>query len=56
LSKALEERGIEVKKAQLQRIPTTPLELTEEQMDEVTVLIDKLEEDDDVQVVYTNLA
>jgi len=56
LSKALEERGIEVKKAQLQRIPTTPLELTEEQMDEVTVLIDKLEDDDDVQVVYTNLA
>jgi len=56
LNKALEERGIEIKKAQLQRIPTTPLELSDEQMDEVTVLIDKLEEDDDVQVVYTNLA
>ncbi|WP_456430459.1 YebC/PmpR family DNA-binding transcriptional regulator [Nitratifractor sp.] len=56
LNKALEERGIEVKKAQLQYIPNTPLELNEEQMDEVTVLIDKLEEDDDVQTVYTNLA
>jgi len=56
LNRALEERGIEIKKAQLQRIPTTPLELSDEQMDEVTVLIDKLEEDDDVQVVYTNLA
>jgi len=56
LGKALEERGIEVKKAQLQRLPNTPLELTEEQMDSVGNLIDKLEEDDDVQVVYTNLA
>jgi len=56
LSKALEERGIEVTKAQLQYIPNTPVELTEEQMDEVSVLTDKLEEDDDVQVVYTNLA
>ncbi len=56
LGKALEERGIEVKKATLQRIPNTPLELDEEQMDKVGVLIEKLEEDDDVQVVYTNLA
>jgi len=56
LSKALEERGIEVSKAQLQYIPNTPIELTEEQMDEVSVLTEKLEDDDDVQVVYTNLA
>ncbi len=56
LNKALEERGIEVKKAQLQYIPNTPLELNDEQMDDVTVLIDKLEEDDDVQTVYTNIA
>ncbi|NPA29853.1 MAG: YebC/PmpR family DNA-binding transcriptional regulator [Epsilonproteobacteria bacterium] len=56
LGKALEERGIEIKKASLQRVPTVPLELSDEQMDEVTVLIDKLEDDEDVQVVYTNLA
>jgi len=56
LHKALEERGIEIKKAKLERVPNTPLELSEEQMDDVTVLIDKLEEDDDVQDVYTNLA
>jgi YebC/PmpR family DNA-binding regulatory protein len=56
LNKALEDRGIEIKKAQLQRIPNTPLELSEERMDEVSILIDKLEDDDDVQVVYTNLA
>jgi len=56
LSKALEERGIEVSKAQLQYIPNTPIELSDEQMDEVSVLTEKLEDDDDVQVVYTNLA
>jgi len=56
LNKALESKGIEIKKAELQRVPTTPLELTEEQMDVVTVLIDKLEDDEDVQAVYTNLA
>jgi YebC/PmpR family DNA-binding regulatory protein len=56
LNKALEERGIEIKKASLQRIPNTPLELSEEQMDEVSVLIDKLEDDEDVQAVFTNLA
>ena len=56
LNKALEDKGIDITKAQLQRIPNTPLELSDEQMDEVTVLIDKLEDDEDVQVVYTNLA
>jgi len=56
LNRALENCGIEIKKASLQRIPNVPLELTEEQMDEVSELIEKLEDDEDVQVVYTNLA
>jgi len=56
LSKALENFNIEVKKAQLQYIPNTPLELSDEQMDDVTTLVEKLEDDDDVQNVYTNLA
>ncbi len=56
LSKALEERGIELSKAQLQRVANSPLHLSDEEMDDVTVLVDKLEDDDDVQVVYTNLA
>ncbi len=56
LSKALEDHGIEITKAALQRIPSVPLELDEEQMDEVSELIDKLEDDEDVQAVYTNLA
>ena len=43
-------------KAGLERIPTSPIELTEEQMEEVEAIVDKLEDDDDVQAVYTTLA
>ena len=56
LTKAFEDLKIEVKKANLQRIPTDPIELTEEQMEEVEKLLDKIEEDDDVQQVFTNIA
>lgn len=56
MSTALEQKGIEPKKSNLQRIPNSPVEFTEEQMEEVEKLIDKLEEDDDVQAVFTNIA
>jgi YebC/PmpR family DNA-binding regulatory protein len=56
LSHALEELGIEPSKASLQRIPNNPITLSEEQMVEVEKLIDRLEDDDDVQAVYTNIA
>ncbi len=56
LSKALEDMQIEVKKATLEYIANTPIELSDEQMEEVDTLIDKLEEDEDVQAVYTNIA
>jgi YebC/PmpR family DNA-binding regulatory protein len=56
LSKALEERGIEVTKANLEYIANTPIELSDEDSEEIVTLIDKLEEDDDVQKVYTNIA
>ena len=55
LTHALEDKGIEVTKAELQRIANTPIELTDEQIEEVDVLIDKLEDDEDVQAVYTNI-
>ena len=55
LSKAFEERGIEPKKSTLEYIANTPVELNEEQLEEVEALIEKLEEDDDVQNVYTNI-
>ena len=56
LAHELEARGIQVNKAELQRIPNTPIELSEREMDEVDKLIDKLEDDEDVQAVYTNIA
>ncbi len=56
LSKALEEMNIEPKKSRLERIPNTTVQLNEEQMQEVETLIDKLEDDEDVQAVYTNIA
>ncbi len=55
VASALEELNIDVKKASLQRIPNNPQKFTEEQMLEIDKLIDRLEEDDDVQAVYTNI-
>ena len=56
MAKALEAMNIEVSKSTLQRIPTDPKEFTEEQMEDIEKMLDKMEEDDDVQAVYTNLA
>jgi len=46
---------IEVTSAKHERITNTPIDLTDEQIEEVDVLIDKLEDDEDVQSVYTNI-
>ncbi len=56
LTAAVESMGIEAKKARLQRIPTSPQEFSEAQLDEIEALIDKIEDDEDVQAVYTNIA
>jgi YebC/PmpR family DNA-binding regulatory protein len=56
LTKAIEEKGITLTKANLQRLPTNPVEFSDEQMVDIEKLLDKLEDDDDVQAVYTNLA
>jgi YebC/PmpR family DNA-binding regulatory protein len=55
MQKGLEEKGIEVISAELQRIPNTTVELPEDQEEEVLNLIEKFEEDDDVQAVFHNL-
>lgn len=56
LSTAIEKLGIEVVKASLERFPTMPVEFTDEQMVDIEKLIDRIEDDDDVQAVYTNIA
>lgn len=56
LSNALEELNVDITKANLQRIPTNPVDFTDEQMEDIEKLIDRLEDDDDVQYVYTNIS
>ncbi len=56
LTKAFEEKHIPITKANLQRIPTSPVEFSDEQMVDIEKFLDKLEDDEDVQAVYTNLA
>jgi YebC/PmpR family DNA-binding regulatory protein len=56
MQKALEARQITIVSAELQRIPTNTIELTEEEKLQVETLIEKLEDDDDVQNVYSNMA
>ncbi|SJZ45852.1 DNA-binding regulatory protein, YebC/PmpR family [Chitinophaga eiseniae] len=55
MAKALEDKGLEVISSELKRIPTTTVELSEEQAKEVLELVDRLEQDDDVQQVFYNL-
>ena len=55
MSQALEKRNINVISSQLTRIPATTVELNEEQAKEVLELVDRLEQDEDVQHVFHNL-
>lgn len=55
MQKALEDRKMDIVNAELQRIPTTFVELTEEQEEEVHKLIELLEDDDDVTNVWHNI-
>lgn len=56
MQKALEEKGITLVSSQLEWIPTTTVELPEDQAEEVLKLVAKLEQDEDVQRVFHNLA
>lgn len=52
---ALEERNIEPVSSGLEWIPKSETTLTDEQAEEVVGLIERLEQDDDVQKVFTNV-
>jgi YebC/PmpR family DNA-binding regulatory protein len=56
LCEGVEKLGIEPTSSKLKRIPTSPQEFSEEQIEEIEQLIDRLEDDEDVQAVYTNIA
>jgi len=55
MQKALESKNIIPITAEAEWIPSTPVELSEESAQEVLKLIDKLEQDEDVQKVFHNL-
>ena len=52
---ALEEKGITPISAELEWVPTTTVSLPEDQAEDVFKLIDKLEQDEDVQKVFHNM-
>ena len=55
LTAGVEALGIEIRKADLQRIPDNPKDFTEEQINDIEVLLDKLDDDEDVQAVFTDV-
>lgn len=56
LSTALEGMGIDVQKSELQRIATQPVDFSDEQLEDIEKMLDKIEDDDDIQYVFTNIA
>jgi len=56
MQKALEEKGMTPLNAEVEWIPGTTVDLPEEQAQDVLKLVDKLEQDEDVQKVFHNLA
>ena len=55
LNAAFDRLGIVLTKANLERIANNPVTFSEEQMVDVEKIIEKIEDDDDVQAVYTNI-
>ena len=56
MQKYLEENGFEIQSIEYVRIPNDTKQLSDEQRESVQKLIDKIEEDEDVQNVFTNMA
>jgi YebC/PmpR family DNA-binding regulatory protein len=56
IQEALENKNIEVEKSSLKRIATSTVEFTEEQLEDIEKMLDKIEDDDDIQQVFTNIA
>jgi len=55
IQKYLEENGFEIFSAEFERIPNDMKELDEEQKAQVVKLLDKIEDDEDVQNVFHNM-
>ncbi|MBX2875884.1 MAG: YebC/PmpR family DNA-binding transcriptional regulator [Saprospiraceae bacterium] len=55
MQKALEEKSLEVDSSDLVRIPSHTKDLSDEQVEDVIKLIEKMEEDDDVGSIFHNM-
>lgn len=55
MQKALEEKGVHIISSGFERFPLTYMKVTAEQEAEIQKMIDKMEEDDDVNMVYHNM-
>ena len=55
MQKHLEGKGLEITGAEFTRIPTDLKDVTAEQRETIDKMVDILEDDDDVQNVYTNM-
>ena len=55
MQKALEDKGLNPISAELEWIPTTTVPVTDEQAEDVSKLIERLEQDDDVNKVFHNM-
>jgi len=55
VQRALEGAGVNVTTAELRRIPNSTVNVTDEQAEDIIKLIEKIEEDDDVQNVFHNM-
>ena len=55
IQKFLEEKGFEITGSEFTRIPNDQKDVTEEQRATIDKIVERLEEDDDVQNVYTNM-
>ena len=55
IQKYLEENGFEIKSSEFTRIPTDEKDLNDEQRATIEKMVEKLEDDEDVQSVYTNM-
>ena len=56
LSHAFEELKIEITTATLKRFANTPIQLSEEELADISNLIELIENDEDVQAIYTNFS
>jgi YebC/PmpR family DNA-binding regulatory protein len=56
MQKALEEKGITPISSEIEWIPANTVQISEEQAEDVFKLIERLEQDDDVQLVFHNMA